>query len=223
MNTVLEPSKYQVNDIDKIRIKPLLNQVSTTGIEFKYLVTIDYWFPMKTYNRVVKDCSEDRRLIRSFFKSDIKVWSFIELHTDHDQKNYGGYHRHHLVSEIPRETWLNPTPRMEKWMLEVDPEMVFSVKFGVEPTPQQKMELVKKVLRKLQPTSVAQGSLGIDMREIYDLEGVLSYCSKQFEHHHPSYEVIAPTSDINLKHFIENKQYGLNYRGRPQTISSGTY
>ena len=223
MNTALETSKYQVNDIDKIRIKPLLNQVSTTGIEFKYLVTIDYWFPMKTYNRVVKDCSEDRRLIRSFFKSDIKVWSFIELHTDHDQKNYGGYHRHHLVSEIPRETWLNPTPRMEKWMLEVDPEMVFSVKFGVEPTPQQKMELVKKVLRKLQPNSVAQGGLGIDMREIYDLEGVLSYCSKQFEHYHPSYEVIAPTSDINLKHFIENKQYGLNYRGRPQTISSGTY
>ena len=130
---------------------------------------------MKTYNRVVKDCSEDRRLIRSFFKSDIKVWSFIELHTDHDQKNYGGYHRHHLVSEIPRETWLNPTPRMEKWMLEVDPEMVFSVKFGVEPTPQQKMELVKKVLRKLQPTSVAQGSLGIDMREIYDLEGSLYF------------------------------------------------
>lgn len=218
MLPVIEPVKYQLNDIDKTRIQPLLCEVTSNSINLKYLVTIDYWFPMRNYNRVIQDTKEDRKLLRSFFKSDIRLIGFIEKHTNPEHANFGGYHRHYLVSEIPAERWLKPTPRMENWMLNLDPEMVFSVRFGVLPTPQQQMDLVKAVLTKLHSSSVSQGRMGVDVREIYDLEGVLSYCSKQFEHYHPSYEVIAPNSDINLKHFIEKKQYGTTYCNRQETI-----
>lgn len=196
----------------------MLNEVSSNRINFKYLVTIDYWYRMTEYNRVVSDCKEDRKLLREFFKSDIRLIGFIEKHTDPEQKNFGGYHRHYLVSEVPTERWLNPTARMEKWMLELNPEMVFSARFGQVPPLEQQMELVKVVLQRLRSKSTAQGSLGVDVREVYELEGALSYCSKQFEHYHPSYEVIAPSSDINFKHFIENKQDGITYVPRPQAI-----
>ena len=127
MITVIEPVKYQLNDIDKTRIEPLLREVTSNRVNFKYLVTIDYWFPMRDYNRVIQDTKEDRKLLRSFFKSDIRLLGFIEKHTNPEHANFGGYHRHYLVSEIPAERWLQPTPRMEKWSLNLDPEMVFHV------------------------------------------------------------------------------------------------
>jgi len=210
----MQPNEYQLNDIDRVRIAPLLNQIQKNTLHLKYMVTLEYWYPMKKYDKVIVHARDDRKLVRQYFKSDVRFIGFAEKHTNINTPNYMGYHRHELFEDIPTERWLNPTKRMENWMLEYDPSMLFGIRYGTEPTTDQKMALMRRVLQKLQPKQVAQGKLGIDIREIYNLQGVLAYCSKQFEHYHPSYEVIMPSSDICLRHFIEKKQLGEQYVAR---------
>lgn len=210
----MRPNDYQLTNVDRVRITPLLNQIQRNQLQLRYMVTLEYWYSMRDYNRAILDGRNDRKLLRTYFKCGVKALGFIEKHTNPNTPNFNGYHRHILIEDIPTERWMNPTKRMENWMLEYDPAMLFGIRYGTEPTPDQKMQLIKRVLQRLQTNGVAQGKLGIDVTEIYNLQGVLAYCSKQFEHFHPSYEVIMPSSDIRFKHFVEKKQVGEQYVSR---------
>lgn len=213
----MNPNEYQLNENDKTRIKPLLKQVETNKFHFKYFVTIVYWYTMREYDKCCLDAFNTRTKLRSFFKSGIRTWFFIEKHTDPTEKNYGGFHLHMLL-EDPADAWEMPSTRMLKWMglepITEGPETLLKS----TPDEQQKMDLVKKVIQRLQQKHISQGKKGVDVRKIYDLERCLSYCSKQFERFLPSYKVIAPSSDIDLKPFLKFKQNGLQYQTRKDTI-----
>ena len=212
----MNPNQYQLNEYDQTRIRPLKDQIQDKHLEFRYLMTIAYWYTNKDYAKCITDAQKTRRLLRDFFKSDIRCWFFVEKHTDPSQKNYGGFHLHALL-EDPSDRWQNLTERQKKWMGTLSapaPAVGTGALAEGAPGTEQKMLLIQKVVQRLQKQTVAQGSRGIDVRKIYDLDPCLSYCSKQFEHFLPSYEVIAAPSDIDFQFFLRNKQDGLQYRPR---------
>ena len=212
----MNPNQYPLSAYDKTRIRPLKDQIQDRTIEFRYLMTIAYWYTNRDYTKCLLDAQKTRRVLRDFFKSDIRCWVFVEKHTDPSQKNYGGFHLHALL-EDPSDRWQNLTERQKRWISTLNaptrPEGTEALPEGA-PNTQQKVALIQKVVQRLQKQTVAQGSKGVDVREIYDLEPCLSYCSKQFEYFMPSYEVIAAPSDIDFRFFLNNKQDGLQYRPR---------
>lgn len=212
----MDPNKYPLSDYDIARIKPLCQQIQDKGLGFRYLMTITYWYTNKDYGKCLKDAHKTRKVLRDFFKSGIRCWFFVEKHTDPTQKNYGGFHLHSLI-EDPSERWQRLTERQKQWLEGWD-EQEHSTGAGAlvggTPSRKQKMLLIQKVVQRLQKQTLPQGAKGVDLREIYDLDPCLSYCTKQFEHFLPSYEVIAAPSDIDFDFFIKNKQYGLQYRKR---------
>lgn len=212
----MNPNQYQMNEYDQARIRPLKDQIQDRSIEFRYLMTIAYWYTNKDYAKCLVDARKTRRVLRDFFKSDIRCWFFVEKHTDPTQKNYGGFHLHSLV-EDPSERWQRLTERQKQWLAGLDgPDQSTSTGalLGGAPSTEQKMLLIQKVVQRLQKQTLPQGAKGVDVREIYDLDPCLSYCSKQFEYFMPSYEVIAAPSDIDFRFFLNNKQDGLQYRPR---------
>jgi len=172
MNT----NEYQLNEYDRMRIEPFKKQIENKNIKFKYLMTLDYWFPLDDYSKALQDNKRTRVLLRSFFASGIRLWFWNEKHTNPSTRNYGGLHRHILL-EDPSDRWKDPSPRVSKWLWDIGAEPTPK---GTEPTLTDKLRLLKKVVQRLDKKSVAQGSLGVDIREIHNLDGVLSYCSKQF-------------------------------------------
>jgi hypothetical protein len=215
----MNPNQYPLNERDKTRIKPLIHQVQENVLEFRYLITIAYWYTNKDYAKCIADAHKTRRVLRDFFKSDIRCWFFVEKHTDPNQKNYGGFHLHALA-EDPSDRWENLTERQKHWIghpKSPTPSEGTEALAGVTPSAQQKTDLIRNVVQRLQKKTVAQGSRGVDVREIYDLEPCLAYCSKQFERFLPSHEVIAAPSDIDFRFFLTYKQNGLQYTPRFQS------
>ena len=209
----MNPNQYPLSEYDKTRIRPLIQQIQDKNLKFRYLITIAYWYTKKDYAKCITDAHKTRRVLRDFFKSNIRCWFFLEKHTDPSQKNYGGFHLHALV-EDPSNRWEDLTERQKHWISTLNaptPSKGAEALPEGAPTTQQKVALIQKVVQRLQKQTVAQGSKGVDVREIYDLEPCLSYCSKQFEQFLPSYEVIAAPSDIDFKFFLAYKQNGLQY------------
>ena len=67
------------------------------------------------------------------------------------------------------------------------------------------MELLNRVIRLL--PFIPNGKSGVDIRSIHNLEKLTGYCTKQFEWHRPSYEVIDPvSSDVDVSHYLHYKQ-----------------
>jgi hypothetical protein len=213
----MNPNEYQLNEYDKTRIQPLLSQISKYGIRFKYFITIAYWYAMKDYGKCCADAQSTRAKLRSFFKSGLRAWFFIEKHTKPGEKNYGGFHLHCLVEE-PINAWAEPSARILNWVDGAPKRDKPSPHSEAGLGKQQKLYLIKKVVQRLQKKQLPQGERGVDVREISDLERCLSYCSKQYEWFMPSYEVLAPASDIDFKPLLYFKQNGLRYETRPQAI-----
>lgn len=173
------------------------NQIKKNGIEFKYFVTIPYRFKQRNMDQVRSDNKELRRSLRSFYGYPIKVWFFCEVHTDPDSRHFGGFHRHLLIEDCPPDRWRNPSKRMERFLAEKDPEALFNALSGAPVKDEQKVSLLKRVLRLSQ--SVPNGLLGVDVKPITDLDGVLGYCLKQVDRQQSVADVIDETnSDIDL-------------------------
>lgn len=209
----MNPNEYQLSEYDKTRIRPLLSQIEEYGIEFKYFMTITYWYAVKKYEKCCIDAHRTRNKLRSFFKSGLRIWFFIEKHANPQEKNYGGFHLHCLV-EDPNNAWAEPSNRVLRWAEAVRDNDTEHAYLEAGLSKRMKMQLVKKVVQNLQKNQISQGSKGVDVREIYDLERCLSYCSKQFERFMPSYQVLAPASDINFKPFLLFRQNGLQHESR---------
>ena len=155
----------------------LLKQLALLDIDFKYWVTIPWGYKQRNMDRVHRRHRELRRSLRAFYKEPIKIWFFNEVHTDPDSRHFGGFHRHLLVEDIPPERWRTPSKRMERFLSEHDAEALFTALSGGIPTDNQKIALLKRVLR-LHP-SVPNGTLGVVVKPITELNGVLGYCLKQ--------------------------------------------
>ena len=159
-------------------IQDTLNKlIEDCGIEFKYFVTIPYRFKQTDLKQVNRDNKGLRRTIRDFYQYPIRTWFFNEVHTDPDSRHFGGFHRHLLVEDIPSERWRTPSKRMERFLSEHDAEALFTALSGGIPTDTQKIALLKRVLRL--HSSVPNGTLGVVVKPITELNGVLGYCLKQ--------------------------------------------
>ena len=159
-------------------IQDTLNKlIEDCSIEFKYFVTIPYRFKQTDLRQVNSDNRGLRRTIRDFYQYPIRTWFFNEVHTDPDSRHFGGFHRHLLVEDIPSERWRTPSKRMERFLSEHDAEALFTALSGGIPTDTQKVALLKRVLRL--HSSVPNGTLGVVVKPITELNGVLGYCLKQ--------------------------------------------
>ena len=93
---------YQLTEYNKKRIRPLLNEIKQKGINFKYFLTIDYWWKMIDDIRVLEDNKHLRKLLRKYFKKPIRFFFTSEKHlSNSDSPVFLGYHRHILMEEIP--------------------------------------------------------------------------------------------------------------------------
>ena len=199
-------------------IENTLNQlIEDCGIEFKYFVTIPYRFKQTDLRQVQHDNRSLRRTIRNFYEYPIRIWFFNEIHTDPDSRHFMGFHRHLLVEDCPPERWITPSRRMERFLAEQDAEALFTALSGGTPTDTQKIALLKRVLR-LHP-SVPNGLLGVDVKLITDLKGVLGYCLKQAGKDLSIADVIDLTaSDMTLSAGIWNDR-----QPRQKALSTGSY
>ena len=159
-------------------IQDTLNKlIEDCAIEFKYFVTIPYGFKQTDLRQVSSDNKGLRRIIRDFYQYPIRTWFFNEVHTDPVSRHFGGFHRHLLVEDCPPERWSNPSKRMERFLAEHDAEALFTALSGGIPADTQKIALLKRVLRL--HSSVPNGTLGVVVKPITELNGVLGYCTKQ--------------------------------------------
>jgi len=177
-------------DVERI----LLEHIRTNRLNYKYLLTLDYYYKQKDYNKVLLDNKHLRRTIRKFYKDDISMMFFIEKHTNPESNHYGGYHRHVLVEDTTNERWKEPSNGMMNLMLNLDPTAAFGMKMKLEtPNEEVKGKLLCKVSRDLMQ-SVPNGYLGTDATPITEdrggITGVIHYLTKQVDMFHPAYEVI---------------------------------
>lgn len=181
--------KLNIDDRDRIRL--LLDAINTHGIEFKYFLTLDYWWQMKNVSRVLEDNRHLKKILQSFFKCPIDAFFFTEKHQSE------AFHRHILLGDIPDYRWLNPTTQMQTFMLELSPEMLFRCLSGEVPSVKDKMNLMQKVIKGLH-ASTPNGELGLRLMPIHNVEGLLSYCTKQNQGNIPHEYVIDSGNSSHL-------------------------
>lgn len=209
---------YQLNEYDLRRVRPLLKEINHQEIKFRYFLTLDYWYKMDDISRVLEDNSHLYKSIRSFYKSDIKMFFFAEKHLNPLAKNYGGYHRHILIEDAPEKRWKSPTKQMKKWMSELTSSDTseYHQHFSEDVFLPLRLSLLKKVVKGLHH-STPNGSLGLKLVPIHNLSGLLSYCTKQNENNVPYEYVIDSLNSTGLDDkFIRT----FHAQTRLQTVSS---
>lgn len=176
----------------------LLNHIKENGIQFKYLLTCDYFYKQKDYNKVLLDNRHFRKTIRKFYKDDISMLFIIEKHTDPESNHLGGYHRHILIEDASEERWNQPSNGMTTLILKLDPASVFGMKMmRTAPSSELKEKLLAKATRDFNQ-SVPNGYIGTDVRPITEerggISGLIEYLTKQVDLFHPAYEVVDVTN-----------------------------
>ena len=129
---------YELNPLDTTRIQPLIKEIKSKNLCFKFFISSVYW-SSTPYVVVQRHNREIRRTIRSFYKENIRMWFFIEKH-----KESNSWHRHILMEDASKDRWEYPTTRMRNFLIE-GPEVYFASTIGSGITSQQKMELLKRV------------------------------------------------------------------------------
>ena len=93
---------YILTNQNKKRIRPLLDDIKEKNINFKYFLTIDYWWKMIDDIRILEDNKHLRKLLRKFFKRPIRFFFSNEKHLSNpDSPVFLGYHRHILMEDVP--------------------------------------------------------------------------------------------------------------------------
>ena len=187
---------YVLNDNDKNRIKPILKQLILHNLSFKYFLTIPYYYRQDNWEQVVEDNRKLKSVIRTNYKSNIRFLFFNEKHLTQGEKHYGGYHRHILIEEPAPEDWSNPPISLDNIIRKVAPEAYRTINFEGKPTEEQKIKLLKRVSRFCK--SVPNSNKGFDIRNIFNTEKLIGYCTKQIKNIKDTYNVIdQKNSDIN--------------------------
>lgn len=211
---------YKLTEYDKIRIQPFKNVIESNLIKFRFFGTIDYWFKMDDYERLIGDTRHLKRCLQKTFKCGIQRFHFNEKHLNPQGNIYGGFHRHWLMEDIPDSIWLNPNRQMGNLMLEFDEKydscMYFSSLSGVVPSDELKMKFINKVIRGFHH-SCPNGYAGLDVRCIYNLDGILSYCTKQNTHNIPNDYVIDTANSSHLDNdFIRRMNSCIRHHDKQQ-------
>lgn len=190
---------YQLNEYDLRRIRPLLNEIRNQKIKFRYFLTIDYWYKMDNISKILEDNHHLKKTIRSFYKSDIKMFFFTERHLNPSAKNYGGFHRHILLEDAPESRWKNPTKQLQTWMNELTEKHIsqYEEYFSEDAFLPLRMSLLKKVVKGLHH-STPNGFIGLKIVPIYNVSGLLSYCTKQNRSNIPHEYVIDTLNSSGL-------------------------
>ena len=211
---------YKLTEYDKIRIQPFKNVIESNLIKFRFFGTINYWFKMDDYDRLIGDTRHLKRCLQKTFKCGIQRFHFNEKHLNPQGNLYGGFHRHWLMEDIPDSIWLNPNRQMGNLMLEFDEKydscMYFSSLSGVVPSDELKMKFINKVIRGFHH-SCPNGYAGLDVRCIYNLDGILSYCTKQNTHNIPNDYVIDTANSSHLDNdFIRRMNSCIRHHDKQQ-------
>jgi hypothetical protein len=211
-------SGYQLNEYDLRRVRPLLKEINHQDIKFQYFLTLDYWYKMDDISRVLDDNTHLYKSIRSFYKSDIKMFFFTEKHLNPSAKNYGGFHRHILIEDAPEKRWKSPTKQLKRWLGEMTNTEVsqYAEYFSEGAFTPLRMSLLKRVVKGLHH-STPNGSLGLKLVPIHNLSGLLSYCTKQNKNNVP-YEYVLDT--LNSTGLDEEFLKTFHAQSRLQTVSS---
>ena len=201
----LDYDSYKMRAPDIVRIEQLRKQIHFKNYKLKFFVSnVNHHY--SSYDLIQKHNKEIRRTIRKIYKYDIKMIFFIERCMN------GSYHRHILIEDLPDYRWKNPRGRIKNW---IDPIDYFKYIYDDnEDLPDSnKIQLLDRAIRIL--PFISNGKRALDIRPIHNLDKLLGYCTKQFEIHHPSYEVIDPaSSDIDLGFYLHNKQVGDQWHPR---------
>ena len=206
--------EYKLNNDDLHRIKLLQDAIDSNGIEFKYFLTLDYYFKMDRIDRVIEDNRHLKKVIQSFCNDEVKMFFFTEKHLKNSNSNvYGGFHRHILLEDIPEIKWKKPTSQMKKWMNELTAKEIkryYDLSDVIYiPT---RMALIHKVVKQLHH-STPNGFLGLKMLPIHNVNGLLSYCTKQNRQNVPNEYVIDTKNSSGLDdEFIRRLQSHVRYR-----------
>ena len=211
---------YKLTEYDKIRIQPFKNVIESNLIKFRFFGTINFWFKMDDYERLIGDTRHLKRCLQKTFKCGIQRFHFNEKHLNPQGNLYGGFHRHWLMEDIPDSIWLNPNRQMGNLMLEFDEKydscMYFSSLSGVVPSDELKMKFINKVIRGFHH-SCPNGYAGLDVRCIYNLDGILSYCTKQNTHNIPNDYVIDTANSSHLDNdFIRRMNSCIRHHDKQQ-------
>ena len=161
-------------------VETLSQQIHDNDLEFYWYITLEYHYKNTDLNKVRSDNQRFRYTIRKFFKSNIRMWFFNEKHHTSD-KIKGGYHRHILMESIPYDCWKTRSNRMDRFLLELNPEILFGINFGTNPTVTQQRDLLEKVIRGFNNT-LPNGKDAVDIEPITEekggVSGLLEYNTK---------------------------------------------
>ena len=211
---------YRLYQYDKIRIQPFKDVIESNQVKFRFFGTINYWFKMDDYDRLIGDTRHLKSCLQKTFKCGIQRFHFNEKHLNPQGNLYGGFHRHWLMEDIPDSIWLNPNRQMGNLMLEFDEKhdscMYFGSLCGDVPSDDLKIKFINKVIRGFHH-SCPNGYAGLDVRCIYNLDGILSYCTKQNTHNIPNDYVIDTANSSHLDNdFIRRMNSCIRHHDKQQ-------
>ena len=75
---------------------------------------------------------------------------------------------------IPQDCWKTRSNQMDRFLLELDPEILFGIIFGETPSDMQQTDLLDKVIRGFNNKSIPNGKDGLDIRVISEDKGGVS-------------------------------------------------
>tara|TARA_S200002703_G_scaffold27066_1_gene23198 strand:- start:1509 stop:2174 length:666 start_codon:yes stop_codon:yes gene_type:complete len=160
--------------INKKLVETLQDQINKNELRFYWYITIVYHNKMEL-DDVRSDNKRFRYVIRKFFRSNIRMWFFNEIHHE-SVKLKGGYHKHIWMESIPEDCWKTRSNQMDKILMELDPSIMFGINFGDLPTVSQQTDLLDKVIRSFNK-SIPNGKDAVKIKLISeDLGGVKGLC-----------------------------------------------
>jgi hypothetical protein len=150
-------------------VETLHKQITDNDLRFYWFITLEYYHKITDLNKVRSDDYRLAYIIKKFFKSNIKMWFFPEKHRS-SVKVKDGYHRHVIMESIPNHCWKNRSNQMDKFILEVDPNILHNIVFGKMPSCSNQKDLLYKVIRGFN-NSIPNGKDGVDIRLITEEKG----------------------------------------------------
>lgn len=218
MITEINSTDYVLTKEDRDRIRLLKDEIDSKSIKFKYFLTIDYYFKMNDISRLIQDNHHLSTLIRSFYKSDIRMFFFNEKHLKNPSScNYRGFHRHILIEDAPEYRWRHPTKQMSNWLEDLSSKEIqmFSEYFSADAFLPLKLSLLRKVIKRFH-RSTPTGEKGMKLIPIHNLDGLLSYCTKQRQGNIPHEYVIDTRNSSGLDDkFIRRLHAHLRHKKLP--------
>ena len=166
--------------INKKLVETLQDQINNNELSFYWYITLEYHYKNTDLSKIRSDNKRFRYVIRKFFRSDIRMWFFNEQHHN-SEKIKGGYHRHILMESIPEDCWKTRSNQMDKFLLELDPSIIFGINFGDPPSCTQQTDLLDRVIRSFNK-SIPNGKDAVDIRPLTTekggITGALEYNTK---------------------------------------------